>query len=254
MRKDTQVIKKTGLVIRIFILSCFAIIQFSPLANAEEGTQFRLIPFESEFVAFRHGSDIGNVSISLRQKSDKQYELIYESDVSRFFFSDKRTEKTLYSASESNLLSPIAYEYQRTGTGPNKNLQVKFDYKQQLATINDDEPVAIDNHIDNQLFRIDISRQLALGEKEFVYNFINYRGEKRRYEIRTLQREELKLPYGRVDSIKVKVARESNKRVTYAWFAPKLNYSLVRLQQFKEDKEQGDIQLKAFTPSTLISN
>ena len=39
---------------------------------------------------------------------------------------------------------------------------------------------------------------------------------------------------------------DSNKRETFAWFAPSLNYTLVRLQQFKEGDEQGDIKLKSF--------
>jgi hypothetical protein len=44
----------------------------------------------------------------------------------------------------------------------------------------------------------------------------------------------------------VKLIRDSKKRETFAWFAPSLNYTLVRLQQFKEGDEQGDIKLKSF--------
>ena len=38
-------------------------------------------------------------------------------------------------------------------------------------------------------------------------------------------------------AVKVKIIRENAKRETYAWFAPSLNYQLVRLQQFKEGEE-----------------
>ncbi|MFT4994605.1 MAG: hypothetical protein ACI965_001640, partial [Paraglaciecola sp.] len=34
---------------------------------------------------------------------------------------------------------------------------------------------------------------------------------------------------------------------TSAWFSPELNYQLVRLQQFKDGEEQGEIQLKEYT-------
>jgi len=56
----------------------------------------------------------------------------------------------------------------------------------------------------------------------------------------------LSLPYGNLKTVKVKLIRDSKKRETFAWFAPSLNYTLVRLQQFKEGEEQGDIKLKAY--------
>ena len=59
--------------------------------------------------------------------------------------------------------------------------------------------------------------------------------------------EQLTLPYGMLEGIKVEIVRQNSTRETFAWFSPQLNYQLVRLQQFKDDKEQGDIQLKTFT-------
>ena len=58
--------------------------------------------------------------------------------------------------------------------------------------------------------------------------------------------EQLDLPYGTIEALKVEIERDSSSRVTYAWFAPDLNYQLVRLQQFKDGDEQGDLRLKAF--------
>lgn len=221
------------------------------LASAEElqNSSFELKPFVSKYTAFRHGSDIGVASLSLTAGPQKSYQLEYKSEVSRFFFSDNRNEKTIYQLTDSNNLTPVTYEYKRTGTGPNKELTIEFDRLNKKATIGDNKKVDIVEHVDNQLFRIDISRQLAEGHTEFSYDFINYRGEMRSYKILAQMTEQLSLPFGTVNAIKVKVARESNKRVTYAWFAPTLNYSLVRLQQFKENKEQGDIQLASFTLS-----
>jgi carbamoylphosphate synthase large subunit len=47
--------------------------------------------------------------------------------------------------------------------------------------------------------------------------------------------------------VKVKVKRESNKRQTFAWFAPSIDFVLVRIQQFKEGEEQGDIRLSSYS-------
>ncbi|MFT5276886.1 MAG: hypothetical protein ACI8VI_000516, partial [Granulosicoccus sp.] len=76
--------------------------------------------------------------------------------------------------------------------------------------------------------------------------FLNYRGQKRNYQIEVVGKETLQLPYGVVEAVKVKVNRESKKRQTFAWYAPSLDFVLVRLQQFKEGEEQGDIRLKTY--------
>ena len=99
---------------------------------------------------------------------------------------------------------------------------------------------------DNQLFRVDLPRKLANNDTQFIYNFINSRGEKRQYIFEVMETTNLTLPYGQINAIKVRINRNSSSRLTYAWFAPSLNFNLVRLQQFKDNKEQGDMQLKSF--------
>jgi hypothetical protein len=41
--------------------------------------------------------------------------------------------------------------------------------------------------------------------------------------------------------------RKNSSRETIAWFSPQLNYQLVKLKQFKDGDEQGEIRLKYFT-------
>ena len=53
------------------------------------------------------------------------------------------------------------------------------------------------------------------------------------------------LPYGLVKTIRLKREVVEKKRVTYAWFAPELNYLLVKLNQTKGDVEQFEAQLKS---------
>jgi len=218
-------------------------------AQVSKPPESTLIPFTAEFVAFRHGSEVGTASLQLNKKNGQQYELRYKSEVSKFFFSDNREEISTYTESSNNQLIPLTYAYKRTGTGPNKQLNVIFDYANNKINIDNNPPIPFEDQIDNQLFRIDISRQLSAGNRSFEYNFINYRGENRRYEIEVLNTEQLSLPYGSVEAVKVAVKRESSSRVTYGWFSPSLDYVLVRLQQFKDDEEQGDIQLTRYQPA-----
>lgn len=203
-------------------------------------------PFIAKYDALRHDKKIGTASLSLSLVASSTYKLDYQSKVSRFFLSDKRYETSFFNYN-AGIITPTKYEFARKGTGPNKSLKVVFDKKKQEIKINKSETLKWEGEYDNQLFRIDISRQLASGKNQFDYKFLNYRGEKRSYSIEVVKTETVDLPFGQLEAIKVKVNRDSNKRQTYAWFAPSLDFVLVRLQQFKEGEEQGDIQLSSYT-------
>lgn len=228
-----------------------------------------LRPFNAKYVAFRSGNDIGYAFLQLQSDplsdaqtlsklaisansadkpvpSPKRYALTYQSKVKRFFLSDKRFEKT-YFLEDANTLVPLSYEYKRTGTGPNKALKVEFNAHDQQIIIDETETLDWEGEFDNQLFRIDLPKKLAQGVTKTEYDFINYRGEKRHYKLEVVATEKVSLPYGQLMAFKVKINRESNSRVSYAWFAPSLNHNLVRLQQFKDGKEQGDMQLSKFS-------
>lgn len=203
-------------------------------------------PFSSSFIAYYDGDDVGQATLVLSHVKDKQYQLAYASTVSKFFLSDRRYETSIFEVDDDKLI-PITYHYKREGTGSNKDLTVTFDHSSDKIIINQKPEFDWNEEMDNQLVRVDLSQRLKAGENEFSYDLINYRGERKHYKLQVLETENLSLPYGRLSAIKVEIKRDSNVRLTYAWFAPDLDYSLVRLQQFKEGKEQGDIKLQTFT-------
>ncbi|WP_371193011.1 DUF3108 domain-containing protein [Glaciecola sp. SC05] len=206
----------------------------------------KVSPFSSSFVAYYDGKDVGEATLVLSHVKDSQYQLSYVSKVSKFFLSDRRYETSIFEV-EDNKLIPISYIYKREGTGSNKYLSVSFDRSSDTILVNEQPKFDWNDEMDNQLFRVDLSQRLRDGDSEFSYDFINNRGEQKHYKLEVLGTDNLSLPYGSLSATKVKINRETNKRVTYAWFAPDLDYSLVRFQQFKEGKEQGDIKLQAFT-------
>jgi hypothetical protein len=229
------------------LLKVISVILFALACNvslAENASELPS-PFVAHYDAFRHDRNIGTAELSLNSISGELYELKYSSKVSRFFLSDKRYETTVFSFIDGSI-TPITYDFKRKGTGPNKSLNAKFDAKSQTIILSDQDNLKWEGEFDNQLFRIDISRQLAQNRTQFEYKFLNYRGQKRDYKIEVVEKETLTLPYGIIEAIKVRVNRDSSKRQTYAWFAPSLDYVLVRLQQFKDDEEQGDIRLNTY--------
>lgn len=209
-----------------------------------------LTPFEAVYYAYKWDDNLGSAKISLEKLSDGLYSLTYQSKVSKFFLSDKRFEHSIFLVEDDHLI-PQQYNYSRTGTGPDKSLSVEFPSSDggEIEIIKDEELYTLpwQGELDNQLYRIDAPIRLSRGAKELSYDFINYRGQQRHYGMKVVGKEVVELPYGNIEAIKVEIIRESKSRYTLAWFAPDLNYQLVRLQQFKDGDEQGDLRLKAFS-------
>ncbi|MAI39110.1 MULTISPECIES: DUF3108 domain-containing protein [Alteromonas] len=215
-------------------------------ANAFADTSLSIEPYKATYTAYKWGDDVGQASIELSQLGEEKYSLIYTSKVSKFFLSDKRSEHSIFLIQGDNIV-PSEYYYSRSGTGPDKSLEVSFSHQGNgKITVDNGNAFEWDGEFDNQIYRLDLAKQLAKGETSLTYDFINYRGQRRQYGVEVVDNETLKLPYGDLKTVKVKLIRDSKKRETFAWFAPSLDYALVRLQQFKEGEEQGDIKLKAF--------
>ncbi|GGW95847.1 DUF3108 domain-containing protein [Alteromonas halophila] len=206
-----------------------------------------LTPFHAVYTAYKWGDDVGTAEMTLKKLSPAQYSLTYSSHVSKFFLSDKRYEHSIFDVADGELV-PDEYHYSRSGTGPDKKLSVRFEGGENpTITVDNEKTMAWQGELDNQIYRIELPRQLAAGAEASAFDFINYRGQQRHYGVKVLGEETLTLPYGKLDTIKVKLVRDSNKRETFIWFAPELDYNLVRLQQFKDGDEQGDIKLKSYT-------
>ena len=72
---------------------------------------------------------------------------------------------------------------------------------------------------------------------------ISTRGSIKNYQYLYDGEEELILPFGLVKTIRLKREIVEKKRITYVWFAPELNYLMVKLYQVKAGAEQFEAQL-----------
>lgn len=69
------------------------------------------------------------------------------------------------------------------------------------------------------------------------------RGSETNYTFERVGTETVKTPIGRFEAIKLRRVRENSTRNTLIWIAPSLNYSVVKMTQFKDGQEQADLQL-----------
>jgi hypothetical protein len=228
----------TYLAATLLLLTCGA----NKFAYAETK---QLVGFEAEYIVYRFGRSLGKAKLSLKADKDNLYRLDYYSKVSAFFLSDIRSETSFFSFDNLQLY-PHTYAYSRSGTGSDKSTKIQFDAEKSKITINQAQPIDWTGQLDNQLYRLDVQLKLASGKREFLYDIINNRGEHRHYGLKVVGKEQLDLPFGMIEGIKVKIERNNSSRETIAWFSPQLNYQLVKLKQYKDGDEQGEIRLKYF--------
>ncbi|WP_299076940.1 DUF3108 domain-containing protein [uncultured Paraglaciecola sp.] len=231
-----------------FLSVCLLFLTLSaqPTAFAQtDATSEELTGFEAEYIVYRFGRSLGRARLSLKTDQNDLYRLDYYSKVSAFFLSDVRSETSFFTF-ENSQLQPKTYAYSRSGTGSNKSTKILFDAEKSTFTVNQAKPKAWMGQLDSQLYRLDVQLKLASGQREFVYDVINNRGEIRHYELKVVGTEQLDLPFGMIEGIKIKIQRTNSSRETLAWFSPQLNYQLVKLKQFKNGDEQGEIRLKRF--------
>jgi hypothetical protein len=218
--------------------------------SAQNSSHFSsIIPAYKATYTLLHKSDpVGTAIRQLSYLEDDKIRYHYETDISWLIFSDRRTETSIVKV-EDNQVIPLHYNYQREGTGRDKSYQWQYNLPTKTATdLKKNKKINLDftdglldklsYHLQNRLDLIKKPQQ-----KRFIYPVISTRGSIKNYEYQYDGEEELILPYGLVKTIRLKREIVEKKRITYAWFAPELNYLLVKLYQVKAGAEQFEAQL-----------
>lgn len=221
--------------------------------NAEQSIKQSMKPYEANYVITRGDSEYGEGYRILEISPDDEWQLRTKSDISWFILSDTREARSVFIVDEENSrLEPREFIYMRTGTGSDKSFHGEFkaDSKKvrnvdtgRMLDVNWEAALFDEANVTEQL-RID----LANGAETFEYRVVNEKGEEDEYRFKVLARgQQLSLPYGEVEAIKVARVRDNNRRQTFFWFAPEQNYVMVRMQQFKEGDEQATMSLKSLS-------
>lgn len=205
----------------------------------------QLQSYSAKYLAFRNGSEIGFANLDLKAMDNHQYQLRFSSDASLFLIYDKRREVSVFSLYNQQLL-PISYRFEKRSNFKDETMNLRFNRETDQIVLNQETHLPWQQELDHQLYRLAAQWRLQAGQESFAFDLINYRGQPKHYQFKVEGQEELTLPFGKLQAIKLKTIRQSKKRTTYSWFAPELDYLLVRIRQFKNGKEQGDIQLSEY--------
>lgn len=227
---------------------------------AEDKAASKVIPaFSAKYVILNNDKSVGEATRKLSYLDNGLAKYSYHTDIEWLIFSDVRDETSIVKL-DGNKVIPQNFEYVREGTGSDKHYKWRFDIENNIAVDeikkrnkNVEYPENIQDslsyHLQHRLNLIDNAKQ-----EHFVYPVIKTSGTIKNYVYQYDGEEELMLPYGLVKTIRLKREVIEKKRITYAWFAPELNYLLVKLNQTKGDVEQFEAQLKSVANDTVANS
>lgn len=208
-----------------------------------------LTPFSAHYAStWDVGLKIGGTAIRQLQQTDDgkwQFSLSAKALVA------KLNEQSLLTV-EDNQLLPLRYQYQRKILNNKTDLSIDFDWQQGQATTHSGNSwsMPITAPLQDKLsVQLQLQRDLTQATQINTGDQLSYEvaagGQIEAFNYRVIGNEILDTPMGTMEAIKIERLRsETSNRLTYIWFAPKLDFHVVRILQQEPDGKQYLLDLQ----------
>ena len=225
-------------------------ITFSPTNWAEDNVPQSLTikPYQATYNILHKHKKVGEGKRTLEAIDNGLTKYSYNTDIEWLIFSDTRKETSIVKV-DNNQVLPTHYDYIREGTGRDKSYEWTYNVtnnKAKNVKKNKELTIEFPENIQDKL-SYQLQHRLNMmanpEQKQYSYTVIGTSGKIKDYVFDYDGEEEIVLPYGLVKTIRLKREVAEKKRITYAWFAPELDYLMVKLYQIKGDVEQFEAQL-----------
>lgn len=194
-------------------------------------------PYVATFKADSKGSisASGTTTRQLSQLNNLSWKLSSES--SALF---ARIDENSTFTHSQNLIAPHSYYYKRKVLGKTREAALSFDWQKNSVTNNvANQPwqMPISDGVQDKLsYQLQLRLDLINGKELLEYKVADG-GRLKEYRFEIIGKEHIETPAGSFDSIKVRRLHDSNDKKTLIWFAPSLNYQMIKLyRQTKKDK------------------
>jgi hypothetical protein len=212
---------------------CLLIFALGPWAAAIAAGPPR--PFTAHYTVQANGLTIGEMERSIRRDNQGRYTLethMHTTGIMALFRDDQLLERSIWLPRNGGV-RPLSYLYRQSGSRDRVE-RVDFDWKDAVATAlykgkQVRLPLKTDVY-DKLAYQVMLRQDLAAGHTRFDYRVVD-KDEIEDYRFRVVGKEALKTPLGVLDTLKVERIRHGNKRQTFFWCAPSLDYALVQIVQ-----------------------
>lgn len=216
-----------------------------PIAAADQSASSELQPISATYSAtMDKGLSInGSATRTLEQQEDGSW--LYEFNVDSFI-ADIRESVTF--RWQNQRVVPLEYRYTLEGLMV-KDRSRAISFNQAADTVSgsyegDSFTMDMAEHaLDPLGFQLQLRQDLKAGKREMTYAVVDD-GNFEHDRFAVLEQETRTTRFGELDTIKVeKVRDDDSKRETLMWFAPELDYLLVRLVQVEPDGSRYEVIL-----------
>ena len=236
----------SGTLLRSSIITLTSLIFWASPLHAETPA---IQPFTASYELDWDGpiSISGDTIRQLREAADNSW--MFQSKASSMFASI--FEKSHFQWNSENL-SPLHYTFKRSVFGKKRKAEISFDWENNRVTNEvDDKPWQMDvspGVQDKLSYQMLLQQQIAQGDKEFLYKVADG-GILKEYKFKVDGHETIEAPIGVYEAIRVKrIREEESPRQTYIWFAPELDYQIIKLKQIEKKNKAYTLLLKELTP------
>ncbi|MGB0467644.1 MAG: DUF3108 domain-containing protein [Pontibacterium sp.] len=236
---------KTIRYLSAFIITALIV---SPFQGAHAQSNKTLSAFHAIYQVISEGtlSLEGESERSLSLTQDNQWQ--FQSKASAFFASLEESSRFSW---VNGHIQPRQYLYTRKVLGKARKANLSFNWKNQTV-INDvqNKPWRMKiktGVLDKLSYQLQLQADIAAGKQDLSYEVADG-GRLKHYQFAVKGHENISTPAGTYNAIRVeRVYEKPSARKTLIWFAPSLNYQLIKLyRQEKKDKTYS-LLLKAVT-------
>lgn len=202
--------------------------------------------YRAEYDLSRRGRTHGTALRELKFNDDGLWQYHTNTEASLLFLSDRRYNDSTFQLAGAQV-QPLHYVYERRGTGSNRFYEVTFERESETLRADTGDTVHAewrDDLLDANTVLHQLQIDVAIGaEESFEYFLIDEDGRDTSYTFAIDKREQITVMGERREAIRVSRVRDHDRRQTYFWFVPDLNYTMVRMQQIEGGKEQAQVNL-----------
>lgn len=203
-------------------------------------------PHTAEYEVNYGRINLGTAKLQLGiPKSNDIYTYHLNTKLSLLLLSDLRQISSTI-ALKKNVLQPIRYMHNRTGTGKDYSEQIAFAHQQKKIYSRfksekkqlEYNPQLLDPVSMILKLRLDVTN----NQTPLKYSIVK-KNKAAQYEFALLTKETITISNKKYKTVKYKVVRKSNKRETYFWLSTELDHLPVRLTHYYKGKKQIEINL-----------